>query len=78
MKTMTCRELGGVCDEKFSAKSFEEMVELSKAHGMEMFAKGDEKHMEIMSKIMEIMNDPKKQEEWIAQKRNIFENLPEN
>lgn len=27
MKTMTCNDLGGVCDEKFHAETFEEMGE---------------------------------------------------
>ena len=26
MKTMTCKELGGVCDEKLSASNWDEMV----------------------------------------------------
>ena len=43
MKTMTCKQLGGACDKEFHANSFEEMAELSKRHGMEMFQKGDRK-----------------------------------
>ncbi|SGZ03445.1 hypothetical protein [Moritella viscosa] len=31
MKTMTCNQLGGACDEKFQAESFDEIAELSKA-----------------------------------------------
>ncbi len=30
MKTMTCRQLGGACDKKFHAETFDEMAELSK------------------------------------------------
>jgi hypothetical protein len=45
MKTMTCRQLGGACDMEFHANSFEEMAELSKNHGMDMFQKGDEAHL---------------------------------
>jgi len=48
MKTMTCKQMGGACDETFSAETFEEMAELSKQHGMEMFQKGDEAHLKIM------------------------------
>jgi hypothetical protein len=39
MKTMTCKQLGGACDKEFYANSFEEMADLSKKHGMEMFQK---------------------------------------
>ena len=27
MKTMTCKQLGGACDEKFSAETFEKIAE---------------------------------------------------
>lgn len=34
---MTCKQLGGACNHEFRADTFEEMAELSKSHGMEMF-----------------------------------------
>ena len=30
MKTMTCKQLGGACDEVFHTNSFEEIAEMSK------------------------------------------------
>jgi predicted small metal-binding protein len=39
MKMMTCKQLGGACDKEFRANSFEEIAEMSKQHGMEMFQK---------------------------------------
>ena len=48
MKTMTCRQLGGACDMEFHAETFEEMAELSRQHGMEMYKKGDPAHLEAM------------------------------
>lgn len=39
MKTMTCKQLGGACDKTFSANTFDEIVTMSKHHGMEMFKK---------------------------------------
>ena len=41
MKTMTCKQLGGACDLKFHANTFEEIAEMSKNHGTEMFQNGD-------------------------------------
>lgn len=35
MKTMTCRELGGKCDQKLSAGSWDEMVKAMTRHVME-------------------------------------------
>ncbi len=40
MKTMTCKQLGGPCEEKFHANTFEKMVEMSKKHGMEIIMVG--------------------------------------
>lgn len=37
MKTMTCRQFGGACDKEFRANTFEEVAELSKKPGTEMF-----------------------------------------
>ena len=37
---MTCKQLGGACDLKFNASTFEEIAELSKKHGTDMFQKG--------------------------------------
>ena len=45
MKTMTCKQLGGICEKEFHANTFEEMAELSKKHAMEMFQIGDEAHL---------------------------------
>ena len=77
MKKMTCKELGGACDQEFSASTFEEMAEQSKAHGMEMFQKGDQAHLDAMSKIQELMKSPDAMHKWFNDKRAIFDSLPE-
>ena len=53
MKTMTCKQLGGACDEAFTAATFEEIAELSKHHGMAMFQKADPAHLQAMEQMME-------------------------
>ena len=78
MKTMTCKQLGGpeTCEEKFQAETFEEMANLSKQHGMTMFQKGDEDHIEIMKKMKE-MNTPEAMQTYMEEKKKIFDSLPE-
>ncbi|MCA9099626.1 MAG: hypothetical protein KDA63_00655 [Planctomycetales bacterium] len=76
MKTMTCRQLGGACDQTFQGNTFEEVAELSKKHGMEMFAKGDEAHLAAMREMKELMNDPNSMKEWMEAKKLQFETLP--
>ncbi len=78
MKTMTCRELGGACDLKFHAKTFAEIGEQSKKHGMEMAQKGDAAHLDAMKNMMEKMNSPQAMKEWMQQIQKNFEALPES
>lgn len=77
MKTMTCRQLGGACDEKFQAETFEEIGELSKRHGMEMHRKGDEAHMKAMEEMKKLMSDPQAMQDWMEGKKNEFDALPD-
>ncbi len=76
MKTMTCKQLGGACDETFTATTFEEMAELSKKHGMEMFQQQDADHLKIMAEMKALMEKPGAMEEWFAQKRKEFDEWP--
>ena len=78
MKTMTCKQLGGACDREFHAKTFEEMAEMSKKHGMEMFQKGDGKHLKAMNQMNELMKRPEAMKEWFANKKKEFDSLPKD
>lgn len=78
MKTMTCKQMGGACEETFSAETFEEMAELSKAHGMEMFQQQDAAHLAIMGEMKTLMEKPGAMEEYMAEKRRAFDEAPED
>ena len=78
MKTMTCKQLGGACDKEFKADTFEEMAEISKKHGMEMFQAGDADHLETMNAMREMMQSPEAMQTWFEEKRNEFNALPED
>ena len=78
MKTMTCKQMGGACEETFSAETFEDMAELSKAHGMAMFQKQDAAHLAIMAEMKSMMEKPGAMEEYMANKRREFDTAPED
>lgn len=78
MKSMTCRQLGGACDHVFSADTFEKIAELSKQHGMDMFNRADEPHLQAMEEMQKLMQNPKAMQEWFDQKRKEFDALPED
>lgn len=78
MKTMNCKQLGGACDKKFQASSFDEIAEMSKQHGTEMFQKQDQAHLKAMNAMQQLMQKSEAMKEWFESKRNEFEKLPEN
>jgi hypothetical protein len=53
MKTMTCKQLGGSCDQKLSAGSWDEMVQVMTRHVMD-------KHPDVARQMEQMHNkDPK-------------------
>ena len=78
MKTMTCKQLGGACDNEFTAATFDEIAEMSKKHGAEMFKQGDEAHLQAVNEMKDLMAKPDAMMEWFEDKKREFEALPEN
>jgi hypothetical protein len=56
MKTMTCRQLGGPCDEKLHGSTADEIIKQGDKHIKIMLSNGDKSHQ----KVMEMMNNMKK------------------
>lgn len=78
MKTMKCSQLGGACEIEFRAGTFEEIAEMSKQHGMDMFKKNDEAHLKAMQEMQSLMQDPEAMKTWFENKRKEFDALPED
>jgi len=78
MKTMKCNQLGGACEKEFHANSFDEIAEMSKQHGMEMFQKNDEAHLKAMNEMQELMQKPEAMENWFENKKKEFEALADD
>ena len=78
MKVMNCKELGGACDLEFRASSFDEIAELSKQHGIEMYQQKEPAHLEAMQEMQNLMKDPQKMNEWFEAKKKKFAELPES
>ena len=77
MKSMTCKQLGGACYLEFNADTFEEIAELSKQHGIEMYQQQDTAHLAAMKKMSELMQNPEEMKNWYDAKRREFESLPD-
>lgn len=78
MKTMTCKQLGGACNKTFQANTFEDIAELSKAHGMEMFQKQDVEHLEAMNRMQTLMQQPEAMQHWFEEKKKAFDELADD
>ena len=78
MKTMTCNQLGGAFDRAFTTNTFEEIAEMSKKHGGEMFMSKDEAHLAAMNKMQKLMQEPEAMAKWFSDKRKEFDALPTN
>ena len=60
------------------ANTFDEMAELSRTHGMEMFHKGDEAHIKAMNEMKKLMQTPGALKNWFDNKKREFEALCDN
>jgi len=68
MKTMKCKELGGKCEQKLSADSWDEMVSVMTKHVMD-------KHPDVAQKMEEMYKqDPRK---WSEETRPKWDAAPE-
>ena len=75
---MTCNQLAGAYDLIFQAKTFEEICELSKQHGMKMMHSADSAHMAAMSEMGSMMQDFAIMQAFFDGKCKEFDELPED
>jgi hypothetical protein len=78
MKTMTCKELGGACNQGFTANTFDEIAMMVSKHAREMVQQGDAAHIEAMNEMRKNMTSPEATSAWMDEKRRAFNARPEN
>ena len=78
MKTMTCKELGGACNQTFSANTFDEIAKMVSKHAREMVQQGDAAHIEAMNEMRRNMTSPDAMNEWMDNKRKAFNALSDD
>jgi predicted small metal-binding protein len=76
MKTMTCKQLGGACNQTFTANSFDEIAMMVSKHAREMVQQGDTAHINAMNEMRNSMTSPETINTWMDEKRNAFNSLP--
>jgi predicted small metal-binding protein len=78
MKTMTCRQLGGACNETFSADGFDEIAMMVSKHARQKVEQGDVAHIEAMNEMRKSMTSPEAMTAWMDEKREMFNSMPED
>lgn len=76
MKTMTCKQLGGACDQTFTANSFDEIAMMVSKHAREKVGTGDAAHIQAMNEMRTQMSSPDAMAAWMEEKRKAFEAAP--
>jgi predicted small metal-binding protein len=76
MKTMTCKQLGGACNQTFSADTFDEIAKMVSMHAREMVQQGDAAHISAMNEMRNNMTSPQAMNAWMDEKRKVFDSLP--
>ena len=75
MKKLTCKDLGGACDESITGATFEEIGQKCRAHVMEAVQQGDAAHKAAVNKMMSA--SPSEQVALMAEYKKKFDAAPE-
>ena len=74
MKKLTCRDLGGPCDEEVTGNSFEEIGNNCRIHVEEQMNSGDEAHKTAVAKMMNAT--PEEQKSMMAEYEKRYNEAP--
>jgi len=74
MKSMTCNQLGGACEQVFLGETFDDLAAQSQQHGKEMYGANDGPHMAAMGQMMELMSAGE-MDSWMAARKAEFDAL---
>jgi hypothetical protein len=76
MKTMTCRQLGGTCDEAHRGEDHNEVIKAQDQHLREVVAAGDTDHAPALKDMKARWRRPVSGLRWYRQVERDFEALP--
>jgi hypothetical protein len=78
MKTMTCRQLGGPCDEAHRGDSADDVIKLQDAHLKERSAAGDAAHAPAAADMKARWRRPIAGMKWYKTAKSDFAALPDS
>jgi len=75
MKTMTCKDMGGVCDAKITGNTADEMMNNGKDH---VHSQDDEGHKNVVKQMEEMQKDQEANKKWNDDFKVKFDALAED
>jgi hypothetical protein len=78
MKTMTCKQMGGPCEQAHHGNTADEVIKAQDAHLKEVVAGGDEAHEEALKEMQGRWKNPVKGMGWYRQTKKNFAALPQD
>ena len=75
MKKLTCKDLGGACDEGIAGATFEEIGQKCRGHVMEAIKRGDAAHKAAADRMMNA--SPSEQTAMMAKYKKAFDAAPD-
>ncbi len=78
MKTMTCRQLGGVCDLAHQGEGPDDVIKAQDRHLKEAEKAGDASHQEARDAMKDRWRHPKRSMDWYRDIRRTFCYLSES
>ena len=78
MKTMTCRQMGGPCDQAFSGETADDVINAQDQHLKDRVAAGDTAHEPANKDMRGRWKHPIKGMGWYKDTKKAFAELPED
>ncbi|GAA4364812.1 hypothetical protein GCM10023146_05860 [Nocardioides caricicola] len=78
MKTMTCRQMGGPCDQAFQGEKADDVINQQDQHLKDMVAAGDETHVPANNDMRGRWKHPIKGMGWYKDTKKAFAALPDD
>lgn len=77
MKTMSCRQLGGPCDQQFRGETADEVIKAQDRHLKDMVSAGDDTHTSARQAMKDRWKHPIAGMGWYKDAKRSFAALPE-
>lgn len=75
---MTCKQMGGPCDNPFHGNTADEVIKAQDQHLKDAVAKGDEAHKKASEEMQGRWKNPIAGMGWYMKKKKAFAALPED